>query len=102
MNDQPVYRMVTIEEPADSINAGWFLNRPEWTSATQWGDAPAAYLGGTTAPAFADAHAEMHHGESSTTVSGVTTIGYSSPKLDAAGRADYQWLMERYATRYNP
>ncbi len=100
--EQPSQRMVTIEEHADSINDGWFLNGPDWTGATQWGDAPAAYHGGTTSLTFADAHAEMHHWKSAATVFKVTTGNYAPPKLDAGGKADYQWLMERYALKFNP
>jgi prepilin-type N-terminal cleavage/methylation domain-containing protein/prepilin-type processing-associated H-X9-DG protein len=100
--DTPTKRFVTIEEQADCINDGWFINGPEWTSATVWGDAPASYHNGSCSMSFADGHAETHRWLSSTTKFPVTTTGYNPPKLDAAGKSDYQWLMDRYAIKFNP
>jgi prepilin-type N-terminal cleavage/methylation domain-containing protein/prepilin-type processing-associated H-X9-DG protein len=100
--DAPTKRFVTIEEHADCINDGWFIDGPDWTGATVWGDAPASYHGGSCSLSFADGHAETHRWRSDTTKFKVTTTGYYPPKLDAAGKADYQWLMERYAVKFSP
>ena len=100
--DTPTGRFVTIEEHADCINDGWFINGPDWTGATVWGDAPASYHNGSCSMSFADGHAETHRWLSSTTKFPVTTIGYNPPKLDAPGKSDYQWLMDRYALKFSP
>ena len=100
--DSPSRRFVTIEEHADCINDGWFINGPDWTGATVWGDAPASYHNGSGSLSFADGHAETHRWMSGTTKFPVTTTGYNPPKLDGAGKSDYQWLMDRYAARFNP
>ena len=48
--------MLTEEHP-DSINDGYFLNKPD---SLQWMDLPASYHNGAANLAFADGHLETH------------------------------------------
>jgi len=66
---------------------------------THWGDTPASYHNGAGGISFADGHSEIHKWRSGATKVPVT---YQStqpqPNFDAAGMADFQWLvMERTA-----
>jgi prepilin-type processing-associated H-X9-DG protein len=96
---QPAAFWVTIDEQADSINNGYFLNNP--ASATQWGDCPAAYHNGGTSLGFVDGHAEIHKWQSPTAIPAVSASGaYSPPSFDSLGLGDYRWLMDRTAVLY--
>ncbi len=93
----PAMVFVTLDEHADSINDGYFLNNPNF-GTTQWGDIPASYHNGAGGFAFADGHAEIHKWLSGRTKMPVR-FAYSSSPLDAAGRRDYEWHAERMARR---
>jgi prepilin-type N-terminal cleavage/methylation domain-containing protein/prepilin-type processing-associated H-X9-DG protein len=97
----PVAIFVMLDEHPDSINDGYFLNAPEVpTSQTAWQDMPASYHNGACGISFADGHSEIHKWRGSATVLKVTTGGYTGwPTFDAAGRGDYNWLIERTAVR---
>ena len=94
---RPADYFVTIDEHPDSINDGYFLNNPG--GASQWGDGPASYHNGACGISFADGHSVIHKWFSGTTKLPVK-YGWSPPTLDAAGRRDYQWLIERTAVPY--
>ncbi len=95
---RPSNYWVVIDEHPDSINDGYFLNTPGLQGA--WQDMPASYHGGACGISFADGHSEIHKWRSSATIVKVTTQGYTGwPNFDAAGRADYAWLLDRTAVR---
>lgn len=89
---------VILEEHPDSINEGLFLNSP-LTTPNQWSDIPGAFHNGALNLSFADGHAENHQWKSLTTTVPVR-FSYLPRTLDAAGRDDYQWLMNRMAVLY--
>jgi prepilin-type N-terminal cleavage/methylation domain-containing protein len=89
---------VFIDEHPDSINDGYFLNNPT-TIGGPWGDTPASYHCGSCGISFADGHSELHKWKSNATKIPVR-YAYITPALDAAGRTDYQWLMDRTAVPY--
>ena len=98
--NKPSEIFVVIDEQADSINDGYFLNNPVYASVGTWGDIPASYHGGSGSLSFADGHSELHRWKGTATKVKVTTTGASWPALDAASRGDYQWLAERTAVLY--
>ena len=93
---KPALFFVMIDEHPDSINDGYFLNNPS-SVAGQWGDGPAAYHNGAGGLSFADGHSETHKWKQP--LLGVH-YNWSPPGFSAAGRFDYQWLMERTAVPY--
>ncbi len=94
---RPADFFVTIDEHPDSINDGYFLNNPG--GASQWGDGPASYHSGACGISFADGHSAIHKWSSPTSRIPVRFY-WSPPTFDAAGRRDYQWLIERTAVPY--
>jgi prepilin-type processing-associated H-X9-DG protein len=97
---RPSNYFIIIDEHADGINDGYFLNNPDPNSTTKWGDTPASYHGGAGGISFADGHSEIHKWKSGATTFPVTTTSYNPPSFDGAGRLDYRWLMERTAVLY--
>ena len=95
---QPANFFVVIDEHADGINDGYFLNNP--AGASKWGDTPASYHGGACGISFADGHSEIHKWKSRTSIFPVTTTSYRPPTFDALGRQDNRWLMDRTAVLY--
>jgi len=93
----PSQFFVMLDEQADSINDGLFLNSP--TSATSWGDIPASYHNGGCTISFVDGRAEVHKWLSNTSKIPVQ-YGYSSLPFDRLGRIDYGWLMSRATVLY--
>jgi prepilin-type N-terminal cleavage/methylation domain-containing protein len=91
---KPTLFFVFLDEHPDSINDGYFLNNPSTTSASQWGDGPAAYHNGAGGLSFADGHSEAHKWKQP-----MLAVNYAwwAPNFNAAGRLDYMWLMERTA-----
>jgi len=90
---RPAKTWLFIDEHADSINDGFFINNP---SATAWQDLPASYHNGACGFSFADGHSEVRKWKSAT--SRYTRVIYSYPStmnFDAAGRADLAWYLER-------
>ncbi|MCF7765513.1 MAG: type II secretion system GspH family protein [Verrucomicrobia bacterium] len=94
---QPTRYFVTIDEHADSINDGYFING---FTVNQWGDIPGSYHNGSGSLTFADGHAEIHKWASMTTKIPVKTQ-YGTMPFDAAGRQDFKWLEEHAAERLN-
>jgi len=95
---QPANIFVIIDEHADGINDGYFLNNP--AGASFWGDTPASYHGGATGISFADGHSEIHKWRSATAKFPVSTTSYSPPRFDALGLEDNRWLMKRTAVPF--
>jgi prepilin-type N-terminal cleavage/methylation domain-containing protein len=90
---QPVGTFVFLDEHPDSINDGYFLNKPD---DNQWIDLPASYHNGSGSLSFADGHFEFHHWRDPKTEppprADVISLPCSVPKSQ---RADFDWLMER-------
>ncbi|MFM7101259.1 MAG: type II secretion system protein [Verrucomicrobiota bacterium] len=98
----PSQMFVTLDEHADSINDGYYING-FWPAAGQWGDIPASYHNGAGGFTFADGHAEIHKWLSRDTIMpvryayGPTPFGRLSAR--ALGEKDFRWLEERAAIR---
>jgi prepilin-type processing-associated H-X9-DG protein len=93
---RPSNYFVTIDEHPDSINDGYFLNNPNPAGVNDWDDLPASYHNGAGGLAFADGHSEIHKWFSSSTKVPVRYQAHPAwPNFDAAGLADYNWLMLR-------
>jgi prepilin-type N-terminal cleavage/methylation domain-containing protein/prepilin-type processing-associated H-X9-DG protein len=98
---QPSMIFVTLDENANSINDGLYLNTLE--NEEGWNDAPGSYHNGACGASFADGHAEIHQwlGDwiSNPYVKVLPNLLYghdrSVPFDDAAGRHDYLWLWAR-------
>ena len=91
---KPSQIFVFIEEHPDSINDGYFLNKPD---SLAWFDLPASYHNGAANLSFTDGHAESHHWLFSSTKKpsrpdGAHPLPFSMP-LDEQG--DFHWLMDR-------
>jgi prepilin-type N-terminal cleavage/methylation domain-containing protein/prepilin-type processing-associated H-X9-DG protein len=88
---QPVKTWLTIDEHADSINDGYFING---ASSTAWTDIPASYHNGGTGFSYADGHSEIHHWKSPTSLYKVT-YSYTSRSFDKTGReVDWRWYFD--------
>ena len=83
---------VTIEEHADSINDGFFING---ISASAWEDRPSTFHYGGTTFSFADGHAELHKWKSRTSLYPVRFMYGSSRPFDALGRQDFAWYKDQ-------
>jgi prepilin-type N-terminal cleavage/methylation domain-containing protein/prepilin-type processing-associated H-X9-DG protein len=94
---EPAKLFITLDEHPDSINDGYFLNNPD-PETVQWGDTPASYHNGACGFSFADGHSEIHKWNSRTTIYPVK-FQYAPLPLDAVGRQDYLWHVERLAVR---
>ena len=103
---EPSRIFVFTEEHPDSINDGYFLNKP---NSGEWFDLPASYHNGAANLSFADGHAEMHWWLYETTKRPARPGG-ARPLPSAvppAQNADFRWLMQRttvssYAAQPDP
>jgi prepilin-type N-terminal cleavage/methylation domain-containing protein/prepilin-type processing-associated H-X9-DG protein len=90
---QPARIFVLTEEHPDSINDGYFLNKPD---SLEWIDLPASYHNGAANLAFADGHVEMHRWRCASTRPSVRPDAAHLPfPVPPSERADYDWLMAR-------
>jgi prepilin-type N-terminal cleavage/methylation domain-containing protein/prepilin-type processing-associated H-X9-DG protein len=103
--DAPADRFVTLDEHPDGINDGYYLNNPDLNTSA-WGDAPANYHNGAAGFSFADGHSQIKKWEGSTKRipigAGRAGMGYGANgtlNLDAGGRLDYRWVVERSTVR---
>jgi prepilin-type N-terminal cleavage/methylation domain-containing protein len=95
---RPVNYWVTIDEQADSINDGYFLNSPDGYGGNLWGDIPAAYHGGSGCLSFADGHSERHKWRNPGCIPPVRYVDPpQAPNFDQRGQIDYRWLLDRTA-----
>jgi prepilin-type N-terminal cleavage/methylation domain-containing protein/prepilin-type processing-associated H-X9-DG protein len=91
---KPSQIFVFIEEHPDSINDGYFLNKPD---SSQWFDLPASYHNGSVNLSFTDGHSETHHWLYASTKrparpGGAHPLPFAVPSNQ---QADFRWLMER-------
>jgi prepilin-type N-terminal cleavage/methylation domain-containing protein/prepilin-type processing-associated H-X9-DG protein len=56
----PSSMFVFLDEHPDSINDGYFIDRPSATGYNEWIDLPASYHNGAACFSFADGHSESH------------------------------------------
>ena len=90
---QPAQIFVLTEEHPDSINDGYFLNKPD---STEWIDLPASYHNGAANLAFADGHLELHAWRCASTKPPAQPDAAHLPfPVPAGEQADYDWLMQR-------
>ncbi len=92
---QPTQFFVTLDEHADSINDGYYING---FNVGQWGDIPASYHNGAGGFTFADGHAEVHKWLSRTTKIPVK-YSYGTIPFDAPGKVDFKWLEDHASVR---
>ena len=86
-----------IEEHPDSIDDGYFLDRP---NRPEWHDMPASYHNGSANLTFADGHAERHKWQSSTTKRAPKPDSLALPAaLAPDDMNDFNWLMERMTVK---
>jgi prepilin-type N-terminal cleavage/methylation domain-containing protein/prepilin-type processing-associated H-X9-DG protein len=91
---RPALMHVSIDEHADSVNDGYFLNNPGSMQAN-WGDTPASYHNGAGGVSFADGHSEIHKWYGAATRLPVKYLT-DQPAVpfgnDQGAKRDYQWL----------
>jgi len=87
----PVKTWVTLDEQADSINDGYFINNKD---ASSWQDVVGSYHDGACGFAFADGHAEIHKWQSKSSRIPVK-YSLSAPAFDKIGReVDLRWYVD--------
>jgi len=94
---KPTQIFVFIEEHPDSINDGYFLNKPD---SMEWFDLPASYHNGAVNLSFTDGHLETHKWLYASTKRPARAGGAQplpSP-LRRKQTADFDWLMFRTTT----
>ncbi|MBU6399835.1 MAG: hypothetical protein KGS61_05905 [Verrucomicrobia bacterium] len=89
----PAGIFVFLDEHPDSINDGYFINRPD---DNEWLDLPASYHNGDGTFSFADGHAALHHWLFANTRRPARPEAAPLPFPFRPGeRADFDWLMSR-------
>jgi hypothetical protein len=89
---KPAKTWLFVEEHADSINDGYFINSD---FNTAWADIPASYHNGACGFAFSDGHAELRQWLSVTSKYPVRFNYPNTRNFDALGRDDFNWMRER-------
>ncbi|HEX4646036.1 MAG TPA: type II secretion system protein [Verrucomicrobiae bacterium] len=89
----PADIFVFLDEHPDSINDGYFLNKPDdW----KWYDLPAAYHNGGGSFSFADGHTEVHHWLNGSTLQPSRAYGATLPmSVRSNEAADWLWVIQR-------
>jgi prepilin-type processing-associated H-X9-DG protein len=88
---QPAKTWVTIDEHADSINDGYFINNP---TAANWQDIPGSYHNGGCNFGFADGHSEIKKWRSNASRHDVRYV-YAPKNFDAIARQqDFAWYLD--------
>ncbi len=85
---------VFLDEQADTLNDGFFVNRLE---NYQWGNVPGSYHNGSVNLAFADGHGESHRW-----VVPETVVPVRKTRLElipANPKTDFEWLKVRTSNR---
>ena len=86
---------VFLDEQADTINDGFFVNRLE---EYFWGNLPGSYHNGGANFSFADGHVESHHWQAPSTCRPVQRQRLDHP-IPAAPTADFDWLKVRTSVK---
>lgn len=87
---RPATTFVFLDEHADTLNDGFFVNDLEGTA---WGNLPASYHNGAANFSFTDGHLESKKWIAPSTVRAVSRARISS--FQAAPPVDFLWLKER-------
>ena len=90
----PAGIFVFLDEQADTINDGFFVNRLEDYA---WGNLPGSYHNGGANFSFADGHLESHHWLVPATVKPVQRTRID--KFAAAPITDFEWLKVRTSVK---
>jgi prepilin-type N-terminal cleavage/methylation domain-containing protein/prepilin-type processing-associated H-X9-DG protein len=91
---KPSGTFVFLDELADTLNDGFFVNRLEDYA---WGNVPGSYHNGGANFSFADGHIEHHHWLVGTTVRAVLRTRID--KFAASPATDFDWLKERTSSK---
>ena len=91
---QPSGIFVFLDEHADTINDGFFVNMLE---ANRWGNLPASYHNNSANLTFADGHLETHHWLVADTIRPVRRTAID--KTVATPPTDFDWLKARTSVR---
>jgi len=90
-----------LDEHADSIDDGLFMNNPGYApGGEKWRNLPASYHNGAGSFSFADGHSEIHRwqvrGGLFSTVQPVRYVNTASwQSINLGVNADYEWLSDR-------
>jgi prepilin-type processing-associated H-X9-DG protein/prepilin-type N-terminal cleavage/methylation domain-containing protein len=83
----PTEIFVFLDEQADTLNDGFFVNRLDDYS---WGNVPGSYHNGGANFSFADGHLESHHWKAGSTVQPVRGVRIQA--FPASPPTDFDWL----------
>ncbi|MEY2410402.1 MAG: hypothetical protein QOF48_3072, partial [Verrucomicrobiota bacterium] len=97
---QPARIFLFIEEHPDSVNDGYFLNKPP---SMEWTDLPASYHNGSANLSYADGHSEPYKWRLATTrpPARPDAAHLPFPLPTPAQREDFGWLMSRTSLEAN-
>ena len=93
----PAGIFVFLDEHADTINDGFFVNVLE---SSDWGNLPGSYHKGGANFTFADGHLESHHWLAPGTVRAVMKARF--PAFPAAPATDFDWVKARMSYKAAP
>jgi prepilin-type processing-associated H-X9-DG protein/prepilin-type N-terminal cleavage/methylation domain-containing protein len=93
---QPSDIFVFIEEHPDTLDDGYFLNKPY---STNWIDLPASYHSGGANVAFADGHVEQHKWVVGSTRYPARAYILPYPLTLDGGVADYSWVVQHMSVK---
>jgi len=98
---QPEQLFVFLDEHANSINDGYFVNRAHYTN---WVDLPASYHNGSGGFSFADGHSEMHRWRNASTRQPVrpdSTVPLLPLNLPNDETDDFNWVIHHMSVERN-
>jgi prepilin-type N-terminal cleavage/methylation domain-containing protein/prepilin-type processing-associated H-X9-DG protein len=93
---QPSDIFVFIEEHPDTLDDGYFLNKPY---SSQWIDLPASYHSGGANVTFADGHVEQHKWVVGSTRYAARAHILPYPLTMEDGTADYNWVIQHMSVK---
>lgn len=101
----PAGIFVFLDEHPDSINDGYFIDRPGYASSGgyggssteyEWTDLPGSYHDGAGSFSFADGHSEIHRWRNGSTIRPNIPGGANLPQEIPTGEtADLYWVLKR-------
>lgn len=95
---RPARIFVFIEEHPDSINDGYFLNKPD---DLEWVDLPASYHNGAAELSYADGHADSHQWQyARTKVPARPDTALLPFDVPPDERRDFDWIAERMSVEW--
>ncbi len=94
---KPAAIFVFLDENADTLNDGFFVNRLE---DYVWGNLPGSYHDGAANFSFADGHLERHRWQTAAIIRPVHRARI--PPFPADPRTDFDWLKERTSAKRAP